>query len=155
MRSTSKTLALALIGCLALPAEVADMSGHWVLNVKRSKWGKKPPPQAVEIDIEHKEPSLKYKGSVTNRPEDAPATFTFDGAIDGKEYTVKEGMTESKVSIRRARDSTTASTLRSTDGKIQETTQTKILRDGKTMVREIRHKGPDGTRNWTEIYERG
>ena len=154
MRLPFKVLAVALVSVFVMAAEVANMSGNWTLNVKRSKWGKKPPPQSVSITIDHKEPQLKYTGVVTQSTESGPTKFEFAGAIDGKEYVVTEGGSQRKVTVRRLNDTSTTSTLRTDDPKTEETTKTTISGDGRTLIREVKHRGPDGSREWTEIYEK-
>ena len=153
LQVTATLLALSLLAPSAPAADAANMSGTWVLNVKRSRWGKKPPPKSVEVRVEHKEPSLKYSGSATDSVEGQPTQFEFAGAIDGKEYPLKSAMA-GKESWRRVDGNTVEVKTRSDDGKIEEMVTMTVSRNGKTLERKIKSKGPDGSAEWTEIYEK-
>jgi hypothetical protein len=154
MRTVAVILMLA--GAV-LGADVADMSGNWRLNPERSKWNGKPAPKSVRIYIDHKEPALKYEGKVSSNTlagEAQESTFRFDGAIDGKEYTVQNDNGTQRITIQRVNKYTTRSTFHSPDGKTEEVTTTTMSPDGKTMTRRVGAKGPDGSKNWVEVYER-
>jgi hypothetical protein len=126
-------------------ADVADMSGTWVLEVQRSKWNKKPPPKSVRITIEHNEPKLKYEGTITDADE-VTRNFAFDGAIDGKDYN--------GVKVQRLSPYSTTSTLKSEDGKTEEVTTTTVTKNGNHLVRRVQSTGPDGKQTWTELYQK-
>jgi hypothetical protein len=135
--------------------DVANMSGIWTLNVKRSDWGKKPPPTRVDLVIEHNEPSFRYSGTAQPPDERGPSKFEFTGAIDNKEYIVTEDTGKRKARFRRTSDNSVEGVYLDMDGKVQETTTTTVLRDGKTMVRQVRIKLPDGRMStWSEVYEK-
>jgi hypothetical protein len=150
-----RLVALIALGSTFLFAEVANMSGVWALNVKRSEWGNKPSPVRVDLVIEHNEPVFKYSGSSQAPDERGPVKFEFSGAIDDKEYPVKEDTAERKARFKRTADNTVEGVYIGPDGKPQETTRTTVLRDGKTMIRQVRIKLPDGRiSSWTEVYEK-
>jgi hypothetical protein len=139
----------------ALAADVSNMSGDWVLNTKESKWGqKKRAPQNVTLHIDHNEPKLKYNGDITQDVEGQRHTFTYDGAIDGKEYRVKEDDGERKIVIKRKNGSTIESTLTSLDGNSVETDTTSISSDGKRLTRRVTMKAPEGNASWVEVYDK-
>ena len=73
-------------------AQVPDLSGTWQLNVQKSSWGKHPKPTGGTVVIEHHEPAFKYSGAVEiengTETSDGQSNFSFNGAIDGKEYPV-------------------------------------------------------------------
>src|SRR5688572_28225826 len=94
-------LALFLIAAVLAAADVANMEGTWVLNEKRSRFGDNPRPGNVTLSVEHKEPKLKYSGSVNHPNEGHIIDFNFDGSIDGKPYTVKEDRGDLTVTFRR------------------------------------------------------
>jgi len=139
-------------------AQVADLSGTWQLNVQKSSWGKHTKPTAGTVMIEHHEPALKYSGTVEvqNGTETSPgkSTFSFDGAIDGKEYPVTGITGTGKMTIRRINPRTIESELKSSDGKVLETAKTTISPDGKRLTRELKTTGPAGQVSWTEVYDR-
>lgn len=146
---------LTLSASVILLADAYNMSGTWALNVKRSTWGQKPAPVRVDLTIQHNEPSLKYSGSVQPAGEQTPSKFSFDGAIDGKEYTVKDDTGSYKVRLTRKSDSVVEAVTIGHDGKTHETSTVTMQRDGKTMIRKLKAKLPDGrTSEWTEIYEK-
>ena len=158
MKRASKRCILTTLVCVLAPvvlhAAPANMSGHWVLNVKESTWGKKKAPQNITVDIQHQDPKLKYTGELTPTLEGQRTTFTFDGAIDGKEYTLAEDNVQRKVKIERQNDLSVKTTATSMDGKSVETSTTSISRDGKRLTRRITLKAPEGTVTWTEVYDK-
>lgn len=147
--------ALVVCLCLTLPlaAEIANLSGKWLLNVKRSTWGSKVKPNKVVLTIEHNEPKYKYSGQV-EAADETTSEFAFDGAIDGREYNLKDGSLTHKMHVRRISDDTLAAEARYADSKTREFTITKLADKGQTLVRSIRLKNSQGTIRWREIYER-
>ncbi len=151
-----RLLSLVALACSCLYAEVANMSGTWALNVKRSTWGDKPSPVRVDIKVEHNEPAFKYFGSSQAPDERDAATFEFSGAIDDKAYPVTEnGKTARKARFKRSADNTVEAVYFGPHGKEAEKTRMTLARDGKTLVRQVRVKLPDGRVNtWREVYEK-
>jgi hypothetical protein len=145
---------VCLLAPVALLADAANMSGQWVLNVKESRWGKKKAPQNIVVNIQHQEPKLSYSGELTPTLEGQGTTFSFDGAVDGREYRVKEDDVERKAKIERENDYTIRTTTTSLDGKSVETATTAISRDGKRLTRRITLKSPEGEATWTEVYDK-
>jgi hypothetical protein len=148
---------LLLIALASTPAEVVDMSGTWVLNKDRSDWNKKSPPTGVILHIEHREPSFKYNGKVVEGGTEKDDTqFSFEGAIDGKEYLVTEASgAKSRIRLKRVSADTISSVLIGTGGKTLQEATTTISSDRKTLVRKIKQRNPDNTTGeWTEIYEK-
>lgn len=147
-------IALCLYCVPMLDAEVANMSGKWKLNVKRSEWGKKTAPDTVVLTIVHHDPHFKYSGEA-QAPEDAPSKFAFDGAIDGKEYTMKDAEGDRRIRFTRKSDNVVESTQWRHDGKEDQHVTMLLSADGRTLTRRIRTKSPDGqTVEWTEVYEK-
>ena len=150
-----RSVALILGASAIVYADVANMSGNWALNVKRSDWGKRSAPSRVDLVIEHNEPSFKYRGTTQSTDERGPSTFEFNGAIDDKQYPVKEDKSERKARFKRTSDNAIEGVYFGPDGKPAERTTMRLLRDGKTLVMQVRLKLPDGTENsWTEVYEK-
>lgn len=152
-------IAWKLTGCTALSlgaslAQVANLSGTWDLNVGKSNWGKLQKPLAITVTIEHREPALKYTGTIVYSAGEDTRTFGFEGAIDGKEYPITRSFGSGKIRIRRLDPRTTESVFRSDDGLWEEYARTSISADGKTLRREIRRKGPEGEMRWTEVYDK-
>jgi hypothetical protein len=148
----------ALLAIVVASAQVPDLSGTWQLDVQKSSWGKHPKPTSATVLIEHHEPAFKYSGTVTSEngteTSDGKSTFSFDGAIDGKEYPVNGTAGARKMTIRRVSPTTTVSELKSMDGTVLETATTTISRDGKKLIRELKAAAPGGRISWTEVYNR-
>jgi hypothetical protein len=150
-------LSLLMAVCIASAADVANMTGSWKLNVKKSKFDRqKAAPTDVTLRIEHNEPALKYSGSVTGSQEGHPDTFEFDGAIDEKIYPVKESAdTGRTIKFKRKSANTVESWSSDRDHVEEEYAVTTVSNDGKSLVRTIHVKHKDGTkRNWTEHYDK-
>ncbi len=131
-------------------AAVANMGGTWVLDQKRSRFGDVRPGEVV-LTIQHEDPKLKYTGTVNNPPEGAINDFSFDGAIDGKEYVVKQDNGDRRVTFKRVNDKVVESVSHGPEGEIRS--RITISDDGNSMERRMTVKMPNGkTRNWVEIY---
>jgi len=146
-----RSLALLLLLTIPCLAEPANLSGTWRLDLKKSKWGGHSAPQSGEIVIEHNEPKLKYTGKVTDL-DGTENTYSFDGAIDGKEYPVKMGTGDQKIIIKRLSPNSISSTLKNADS--EEEAITTLAPDSKSLVRKVRRSGPKGKSSWTEVYNR-
>jgi len=143
-------LSVALGACAGQPA---NLSGSWHLNIEKSRWGSKVKPQSVTLFIEHQEPMLRYRGTVTHVNEDT-RDFTFEGAIDGKSYSMVGSGGVGTVVLHRVDANTFESVFRTTDTTCSETARTSRSRDGRLLTRQIRLRTPEGTLTWTEVYER-
>lgn len=153
MRMLASLVSASLfLGALAA-AQPANLSGNWQLNVARSKWGNVNRPVSVLLTIDHQEPKLSYHGSVLYANEDQ-REFGFSGAIDGKPYPMSRSFGEGEITLVRVNDRTVDSTFRTHDGNYIETARTTISRDGQTLERQLKLVSPEGTKKWTEIYER-
>ena len=156
MRAFLGRNAVVIVGiALALyAADKANFSGTWQLNLEKSRWGSKPKPLGVTLVIDHKDPSLEYRGTVRETTEDS-REFHFQGAIDGKQYPMMASGTAGQGVLRWVNTSTLESEFHSADGKRSETTRTSLSSDGKTLTRSITEKTPEaGTKTWTEVYDR-
>jgi hypothetical protein len=153
MRKWMEIVLGALILGAPCAAQPANLSGHWVLNVSRSKWGNVNKPVMVMLTIEHQEPKLSYHGSVQYANEDV-REFGFSGAIDGKPYPMTRSFGNGEIVIVRVDDRTVDSTFRTPDGNYVETARTVLSRDGRVMERRLKLVSPEGVKKWTEIYER-
>jgi hypothetical protein len=147
-------VSILLTAASLLAADAANVSGTWLLNVKRSRWADKmTPPNGVTLDIQHSEPALKYTGTVNLPNESAPKKFAFDGAIDGKEYTATEDGVERRVAFKRISDRSVESNSTLPGGGKEHAVIT-ISRDGRSMERRLRVTNAERTVEWTEIYEK-
>jgi hypothetical protein len=133
-------------------AQAIDLTGTWVLNVARSSWGDTTQPMNVVIWIEHREPVLRYHGSVTYEDE-FTREFDFQGRIDGKPYPVERSCGPGAMTLRRMDARTLFSSFKTTDGTCEESVTTRISADRKSMTREISYVTPSGRNRWTEVYD--
>jgi len=147
-----KLLVCAAIPLLLCAAIVPNLTGDWKLNVDKSHWGKKVRPVSETVHIDHNEPSWKYKGSVTE-PNGEPRTFSYDGAIDGKERDASSPYGPGKMTFRRVNRFTISSTFKSNDGRFTETA-TSTSTDGRVLTRRMSLNSPDGNLSWTEVFEK-
>ena len=140
--------------CLAVfAAEGPNLSGVWHLDVAKSRWGSVQKPVSEVIEIEHREPALKYDGQIIYTGEDA-RKFAFDGAIDGKEYPANPSYGSGKIKLTRVNPYTFDSTFKTDDGKTVETARTVVAPNDKVMTRTVHLKTTAGVKSWTEVYEK-
>lgn len=144
--------AVLLLGALCA-AQPVNLSGNWQLNVSRSKWGNVNKPVSVMLTIDHQEPKLSYHGTVQYANEDE-RDFVFSGAIDGKPYPMSRSFGNGEIVLVRVDGRTIDSTFRTPEGNYVETARTIVSRDGRVMERRLKLVSPEGTKRWTEIYER-
>jgi type II secretory pathway component PulC len=151
-----KGLLLALIAFVTEPlwaADIPDLGGTWVLNVRKSSWGKVRKPASVVVDVAHNQLSLSYSGTIAYENEES-RDFSFVGAIDSTEYPSTHSYGSGKMAIRRMNFDTLMSVFRTHDGRYTETVRMVVAGDGRQMTRYIHVKGPDGDVSWVEVYDR-
>lgn len=134
-------------------AQTASFSGNWRLNVSKSRWGSVQKPLSVTLYVEHREPVLEYRGQVIYANEDT-RDFAFTGQFDGKEYAMVRSVGAGTITLTRVDAFTFDSVFRTDDHTCVETARTSISRDGRTLTRRLRLQTPQGTKSWTEVYER-
>ena len=145
--------ALLSLGLGAFAADPPNLSGSWHLNVQKSSWGNVTKPISVVLTIQHQEPQFTYQGSVTYVNEES-REFGYSGAFDGKPYPMSRSYGDGTITMRRVDAATFESTFKTDDGKNTETTRTTLSSNGLTMTRKLRTTSPEGTKSWTEIYEK-
>jgi hypothetical protein len=133
--------------------QTADMTGTWQLNLEKSAWGSRPKPISVTLHIEHKEPALKYSGTVMYAGEET-RPFSFNGGIDGREYHMDRSFGTGTVVLHRVDPYSFESVFRTKDGSSVETTRTSIAQNRRTLTRRIRLQTAAGTTTSTEVYDR-
>ncbi len=152
------TSILALPALFALGwAGAADLtnafSGNWHLNVEKSKWGTTSKPHSVALSIEQRGQEIRYSGSVIYANEDT-RSFAFTGAFDGKPYKMTRSFGDGEIVLKQVDEFTFESTFKTDNGSYTETARTSVSRDGKTLTRRLSVRSSEGTKSWTEIYER-
>ena len=152
--SAAGTIAAAPPSAGRIPAGTGpNFTGTWSLNIGKSSWGKKAKPQSVVVNVEQSHPELKYSGTTTDT-DGSQTTFDLDAAIDARQHSVKTSYGPGKITLKRLNAYTVASDFHSDDGKFTESATTAVSRDGRTLTRRMRTKGPDGDASWTEVYDR-
>lgn len=145
--------AAVLVALTACRAKAPDLSGDWMLNIGKSKWGKVNKPTSVTLEIQHKEPALKYSGVVVDSNGDG-RDFSFEGAIDRREYPIHGAFADGKIVFERKPGNVIVSTFHSNDALLSETSETSVSADGKTLTRHVNLKRPTSELKWTEYYDR-
>lgn len=140
-------------GSAAAAAQTGNLTGTWHLNVEKSQWGTVKKPHSVVLIIEHRDPALRYHGSVVYASEES-RDFAFDGALDGKEYAMTRSYGPGLITLKRLDAFTFESVFTSEDGLYVENTRTTVSMDGRTLTRRYRLRSPEGVKTWTELYER-
>jgi len=148
----TRWLSAAALPLLMFAATVPNLSGTWKLNLEKSQWGKKEKPTSVIVKIEHNDPAWKYTGTVI-QPNGEQKSFSFDGAIDGKERDAISAYGPGKMRINRVNRFTTVSTFHTNDGRFTETARTTST-DGQVMTRRMHLKSPGGDVSWVEVYDK-
>ena len=134
-------------------AQPANLSGEWRMNVDKSQWGSAKRPVSVVLRIEHHEPVLNYTGWVEYVNEDS-REFAFSGAIDGKSYPMTRSFGNGSAVLRRIDSATFDTVFRTAAANYSETTRTTVSADTRVLTRKVRLETPEGTKSWTEIYDR-
>lgn len=146
--------ALVWMTAAASTAQVVDLSGTWVLNVEKSRWGRLRPPLTITVTIDHQEPNLAYSGRLVSAEGEEAREFEFRGAIDGREHPLVRSFAEGTIVLKRVDARTLESEFKSYDGLWTEFVRTSVSSDGRIMRRSVRREGPSGRLEWTEVYER-
>jgi hypothetical protein len=151
---------LILLALIAAPLAGVDpassnLGGTWNLNVERSSWTQGvAKPVRVTLWIEHREPAIRYSGSVVYTNGET-RDFAFEGAIDGKAYAMSRSYGDGTITLKRYDGRTVDSVFRTKDGLHEERVRIRVSTDGKALTRDIRYAGPDGARHWVEVYDKG
>jgi hypothetical protein len=148
-----RLVVLAALSASVSAAQAPSFTGLWKLNVARSKWGGKQVPSGVIVEIDHREPSLKYSGTVVNVHGEERG-FEFAGATDGKAHAAVRPCGEGKVILERVGPYVILTTFKSNDGAVIERTRMTLSRDSRTLTYEVRVTDRGRNIRWTEVYEK-
>jgi hypothetical protein len=144
---------IPLLLAAACAAQTPNLTGTWVLNPARSSWGAREKPVTITLQIEHKEPVIRYNGLVVDVYGDGRA-FQYEATLDGKAHPFRGPYGEGAIVFRRLDATTTTSLFRSRSGTIVEESKTSVTRDGKVLTHRVCLKDPNGEVSWTEVYDR-
>jgi hypothetical protein len=132
-------------------AQVADLSGVWKLNVEQSRWGSRPKVVSCMVTIEHREPEVRYFGTVVDASQEL-RHFDFSGTVDGRVHPVNTAFGEGTARLTRVDARTIRAELKSNDGRATQVITTSLSRDGKVLTRRLKLKDANGSASWTEVY---
>jgi hypothetical protein len=144
---------LFVISSSICAAQAPGFTGFWKLNVVKSRWGSKQVPATVMVEINYKEPFLKYSGSVVNVFGEE-RVFEFAGTTDGKEHATVRPSGEGKTTLERQGPYVIQMTFKTNDGAVIEKTTMTLSRDGRTLTYAMRVTDRGRDISWTEVYDK-
>ncbi|SRR5579862_2794935 len=161
MRRTGTLLAVITILLLANLAAASgqksarqSLVGTWKLNVTKSSWGEIPAPkESTLVVLQDDATGLKWTGSGVSADGDS-FSFSFEGAVDGKDYPIKSANKEAVSGFTRAYSNVkdVLHALDKKNGSVVKTSTTTVSDDGYTMT--IKFVSSDGASGWTEVLDR-
>ena len=132
----SLSVALAALPTAALAAQdTPDLSGRWVMQIDKSKFGSVPGPKARTDVIQHNGPSLTIARTQTTETGEMTSTMVY--AVDGKPHKNKVG--DNDVTSVLSWDGASLvieSTVATPEGEIKVTDRYSLLKDRKTLIQE-------------------
>lgn len=141
-------VAIAAVSALTLSgATKPDFTGKWKLNVAKSDLGGQPIKELI-IDIDHKEPLLKY--TATGSTGEQEFSETAEVRTDGTPTRGENGIT-TKVHWD---GSVMVVEFSNEEAGFSGVARTKLSADGKTYERDMVTKSRDGEQKRHEIYEK-
>lgn len=131
---------LAALGALAftvpplLPAQgVPNLSGTWAMQADQSDFGPMPAPSARRDVIDHQEPKLTIRRTVTTAQGESSSDLVY--VVDGKPYKNMAGPTEVTSTLHwDGRVLVMESVAVTPQGEIQITDRYTLSEDGKTLT---------------------
>jgi len=124
-----------------------NLTGTWELNAQKSDLGGVPLSK-LTVQVEHKDPVLKYTATGNAGGEDFSESETI--STDGKPTTDSRG---AKV-VAHWDASTLVIETTSPDGATSDSSRLAVSADGKTMTRDYDRKGAEGAQKRHEIYDK-
>lgn len=131
-------------------AEKPNFTGHWVLNVDKSSFGKLKKPVSVTLDS--KQDGNMLQSQTTTNDEQGHRTVEGQWFLDGKEHPVQIGGTGKQKTYWQG--NTLVNVQRSDDGKFEQTVRLSLSADGKTCTQKFSSKDPNGNTSGTWIWEK-
>lgn len=134
--------------CLA--ADHPDFSGHWILNLDRSHFGKMEKPNGMTLaatmsgDTMHAVQTMDLAGG--------PVTTESNWIADGQQHDAL-GANGGTI-VARWEGNTLYSERKSSDGLYNEKVWLTLSKDGKTATEKVWTKGPEGTNLRTLVWQK-
>jgi hypothetical protein len=131
-----------------------NASGTWNLDLTKSEFGEVPKPKSAHLTVAIKGKRLSWTSDVVGADGNRVRTF-FDGAMDGKEYPVRNEPDAGAVSASYTlnKDGTTHAAIKSPTGRMEMTIS--LSRDAKTLI--IKNELIDNSCEkvtWSEVWSR-
>jgi hypothetical protein len=127
-----------------------DFSGHWILNLDHSKFGKLPKPTGMTLVATNEDG--KMHAVQTMDSQGGPVTTESNWVPDGKEHDAL-GANGGKT-ITRWEGKTLYNERKSSDGLFEEKIWLTLSKDGKTATEKVWAKGPEGSDLRTLVWQR-
>jgi len=131
-----------------------SLVGTWKLNLTKSAWGKIPAPkEATLVVTQDDDTGLKWT-AVGVSANGEQFSYSFEGAVDGKDYPMQSPNKEAVIGFTRAY-SRIGGTLHAVDkknGEVIQTNTTAVSNDGQTITIQFVRGGSD--MSWREVLDR-
>lgn len=127
-----------------------NFSGHWILNLDKSKFGKMPKPMGMTLvattsgDTMHAVKTMDSQGG--------PVTTESNWIADGQEHDAPGA--NGGTTVTRWEGSVLYSQRRSSDGMYDEKVWLTLSKDGKTATEKVWTKGPEGANLRTLVWQK-
>jgi hypothetical protein len=136
------------------PKAHRNANGTWNLDLTKSEFGEAPKPKSAYLTILVKGKSLSWISDVVET-DGNHVKQSFDGAMDGKEYSVRTEPDAGNVtaSCLMSKDGTTHATLKSSTGRTEMIIS--VSPDGKALFIKIELTDKSGEKlDWSEVWKR-
>jgi hypothetical protein len=141
---------LAFFACSLFAADMPDVTGTWVCDVKQSKMGKTPPVQSMTLQVDRKTGDVLHSVQ-TIEDTQGSRTFESDWFMDGKVHP----MEASKMTTMSKWDGNALVAERKMDdGSYSESIHITFSPDGKTATEHITSKSPNGNNSRTLVWHK-
>ena len=127
-----------------------NFSGHWILDLDHSKFGKMPKPTGMTLVATNDGDTMHAVQTMDS--EGGPITTESKWIADGKEHDAL-GANGGKT-VTRWEGNTLYSERRSSDGLFEEKIWLTMSKDGKTATEKMWSKGPEGVNLRTLVWMR-
>jgi len=129
------------------------MIGTWKLNPAKSKFTPGPGPKSLTVKIEPAGKGVKVTAEGVDS-EDKPFATEFTANYDGKDYPITGSQMADTVSLKRT-GPRTARRIDKKDGKVVQTANRVIAKDGKSYTFTAKGKNAKGQRyHNVQVYDR-
>lgn len=135
----------------SLAEQHPDFSGHWILNLDRSHFGKMPKPNGMTLTATSSGDTM-HAVQTMDSPV-GPVTTESNWIADGKPHEAPGA--NGGTTVTRWEGNILYSERKSSDGLYQEKVWLTLSEDGKTATEKVWTRGPEGANLRTLIWQRG